>query len=117
MRTPQEAAEWMLSEYKDSSYTPEERAVDHAFACDNATDEGRIYWLAVKKAMGLKRLEKRYAGFDWHYDRSDDHSVWSRGNAQWQAICREERRLMLNEEVTPEEIEEIRSRCGSPAVN
>ena len=106
----------MLSEYKDSSYTPEARAVDHAFACDNATDEGRIYWLAVVKAMGLKRLEKRYAGFDWYYDRSDDHSVWSRGNAQWQAICREEQRL-IREGVTPEEIEEIRSRCGSPAVN
>lgn len=117
MRTAQEAAEWMLSEYKDSSYTPEARAVDHAFAYDNATDEGRIYWLAVKKAMGLKRLEKLYAGFDWHYDRSDDYGVWSRGNAQWQAICREERRLMLNEGVTLEEIEEIRSRCGSPAVN
>ena len=116
MRTPQEAAEWMLSEYKDSSYTPEARAGDHAFACDNATDEGRIYWLAVVKAMGLKRLEKRYAGFDWHYDRSDDHSVWSRGHAQWQAICREEQRL-IGEGVTPEEIEEIRSRCGSPAVN
>ena len=65
----------------------------------------------------MDHLKKLYAGFDWHYDRSDDHSVWSRGHAQWQAICREERRLMLNEEVTPEEIEEIRSRCGSPAVN
>ena len=116
MRTPQEAAEWMLSEYKDSSYTPEARAGDHAFAYANATDEGRIYWLAVVKAMGLKRLKKLYTGFDWHYDKSDDYSVWSRGHAQWQAICREEQRL-IREGVTPEEIEEIRSRCGSPAVN
>jgi len=117
MRTPQEAAEWMLSEYKDSSYTPEARAADHAFAYDNATDEGRIYWLAVVKAMGLKRLEKRYAGFDWHYDKSDDYGVWSRGYAKWKAILHEEQRLMLNEGVTLAEIEEIRSRCGSPAVN
>ena len=61
-------------------------------------------------------LKKLYTGFDWYYDRSDDHSVWSRGHAQWQAICREEQRL-IREGVTPEEIEEIRSRCGSPAVN
>ena len=64
----------------------------------------------------MDHLKKLYAGFDWHYDRSDDHSVWSRGNAQWQAIWREERRL-IGEGVTLAEIEEIRSRCGSPAVN
>ena len=64
----------------------------------------------------MKNLEKLYAGFDWHYDRSDDHSVWSRGNAQWQAICREEQRL-ISEGVTLAEIEELRSRRGSPAVN
>ena len=46
--------------------------------------------------IAMKNLEKLYTGFDWYYDRSDDHSVWSRGNAQWQAICREEQRLMLN---------------------
>ena len=66
--------------------------------------------------MNIKHLEKLYTGFDWYYDRSDDHSVWSRGNAQWQAIWREEQRL-ISEGVTLAEIEEIRSRCGSPAVN
>ncbi len=116
MRTPQETAEWMLSNYKDSNYTPRARAVDHAFAYDNATDEGRVFWLAVVKAVGLKQLKKLYASFDWYYDRSDDHSVWSRGNAQWQTIVREERKL-LSEGVTLAELEEIRSRCGSPAVN
>lgn len=64
----------------------------------------------------MDHLKKLYAGFDWYYDRSDDHGVWSRGNAQWQAICREEQRL-ISKGVTLEEIKEIRSRCGSPVVN
>jgi hypothetical protein len=29
--------------------------------------------------MNTKNLETLYAGFDLHYDKSDDHSVWS----QW----------------------------------
>jgi len=59
MRTPQEAAEWMLSKYKNSSYSPEARAADHAFShglrstpcTSSAADDGRKYWLAVLKAM------------------------------------------------------------------
>lgn len=51
MRTPQEAAEWMFSNYKESSYSPEERATDHAFSYDSAEDAGRKYWLAVLQAM------------------------------------------------------------------
>ena len=62
----------------------------------------------------MKNLEKLYAGFDWYYDRSDDHSVWSRGNAQWQAILHEECKL-LSEGVTLAELEEVRSRYVSPA--
>jgi len=64
----------------------------------------------------MKNLEKLYANFDWHYDRSDDHSVWSRGHAQWQSILHEECKL-LGEGVTLAEIEEARKRYGSPAVN
>jgi len=64
----------------------------------------------------MKNVEKLYANFDWHYDRSDDHSVWSRGHAQWQSILHEECKL-LGEGVTLAEIEEARKRYGSPAVN
>ena len=64
----------------------------------------------------MKNLEKLYASFDWHYNRSDDHGVWSRGHAQWQAILHEECKL-LGEGVTLAEIEEARRRYGSPAVN
>lgn len=39
-------AQRMVSMYKHSKYTPEERATDHAFAYDS-TDEGRKYWIAV----------------------------------------------------------------------
>ena len=53
-------------------------------------------------------LKKLYTGFDWYYDRSDDHSVWSRGHAQWQAICREEQRL-ISEGHTPEEVQALKA--------
>lgn len=36
----------MLTRYGRDKYSPEERATDHAFAYDSATD-GRKYWLAV----------------------------------------------------------------------
>lgn len=39
-------AKRMVSMYKHSQYTPEERATDHAFAYDSK-DEGRKYWIAV----------------------------------------------------------------------
>lgn len=39
-------AERMLSMYKNSQYTPEARATDHAFAYDSK-DEGRKFWIGV----------------------------------------------------------------------
>jgi hypothetical protein len=36
----------MVSMYKHSKYTPEERATDHAFAYDS-TDPKRKFWIAV----------------------------------------------------------------------
>ena len=46
MNNPQATAERMLSMYKHSQYTPEERATDHAFAYDSK-DDGRKFWIAV----------------------------------------------------------------------
>ena len=59
----------------------------------------------------MTTLEKLYANHDWHYDKSDDYSVWTRGNAQWQAICHEESKLM-SEGVTLEEVQALRAAGG-----
>ena len=56
----------------------------------------------------MTTLEKLYANHDWHYDKSDDYSVYARGNAQWQAICHEEQRL-ISEGHTPEEVQALRA--------
>lgn len=53
----------------------------------------------------MTTLERLYANHDWHYDRSDDYTVWARGEAQWQAICHEEQR----EGLTPEEVQALRA--------
>ena len=42
----QRTAQRMLSMYGRSSYTPEERATDHAFAYE-AQDAGRKFWIEV----------------------------------------------------------------------
>lgn len=46
MTDPQATAERMLSMYKTSPYTPEQRVSDHAFAYDSK-DAGRKYWIEV----------------------------------------------------------------------
>ena len=46
MTDPQATAERMLSMYKNSPYTPEQRVSDHAFAYDSK-DAGRKYWIEV----------------------------------------------------------------------
>ena len=46
MNDPKATAERMMSMYKHSQYTPEERASDHAFAYES-TDAGRKFWIAV----------------------------------------------------------------------
>jgi hypothetical protein len=46
MNDPQATAERMLSMYKNSPYTPEERVSDHAFAYDSK-DAGRKFWIEV----------------------------------------------------------------------
>jgi hypothetical protein len=43
---PNDVAERMVSMYGRSSYTPEERATDHAFSYDS-TEPGRKFWIAV----------------------------------------------------------------------
>jgi hypothetical protein len=43
---PKVIAERMVGMYRNSRYTPEERATDHAFAYDSH-EEGRKFWIAV----------------------------------------------------------------------
>ena len=43
---PKAIAERMVSMYKHSKYTPEERASDHAFSYDS-TEPGRKFWIEV----------------------------------------------------------------------
>jgi len=43
---PKETAERMVSLYKHSKYTPEERVTDHAFSYDSH-EAGRKFWIAV----------------------------------------------------------------------
>jgi len=43
---PKDTAERMVSLYKNSKYTPEERATDHAFSYDSH-EAGRKFWIAV----------------------------------------------------------------------
>lgn len=43
---PQRTAERMLSMYKHSKYTPEERVTDHAFAYESHS-AGRKFWIEV----------------------------------------------------------------------
>jgi hypothetical protein len=43
---PRDTAMRMVSMYKHSKYTPEERATDHAFAYES-TDPKRKFWIAV----------------------------------------------------------------------
>ena len=46
----QRTAQRMLSMYGRSSYTPEERATDHAFAYESK-EAGRKYWIGVLQAI------------------------------------------------------------------
>ena len=47
---PTRVAKRLLSMYKNSKYTPEERATDHAFSYDSK-EPGRRYWIAVLQAI------------------------------------------------------------------
>ena len=47
---PVAIARRMLSMYGRSTYTPEQRVTDHAFAYDSQ-DAGRKFWIAVLQAI------------------------------------------------------------------
>jgi hypothetical protein len=57
----QRAAERMISCYRNSKYSPEERAADHAFSYDS-TDPGRKFWLDVHNAIMRSRYWLRKTG-------------------------------------------------------
>ncbi len=52
-------------------------------------------------------LERLLQFHDWHYNYSDDHSVWQRGQREHDAINEEQRRLIHEVKVPVEEILEL----------
>ena len=52
----------------------------------------------------LNTLEEMLARHDWYYDYSDDHSVWSRGQRENDAINAEQYRLIHEVKVPVEEV-------------
>jgi hypothetical protein len=55
----------------------------------------------------LAVLEKLLKFHDWHYEFSDDYSVWKRGSAERSAINQEQKRLINNGLATVEEVQEL----------
>ena len=52
----------------------------------------------------LINLDRLLAHHDWYYDYCDDHSVWTRGVSQRDAINAEQRRLISECLATAEEL-------------
>ena len=63
-------AERMISCYRNSKYSPEERAADHAFSYDS-TDSGRKFWLDVHNVIMATR----------YWLRKDNHGISTKENA------------------------------------
>ena len=55
----------------------------------------------------LVNLERLLQFHDWHYEFSDDHSVWKRGVAERDAINQEQKRLIDSGLATVEEVQEL----------
>ena len=55
----------------------------------------------------LITLERLLQFHDWHYNYSDDYSVWLRGQREHDAIGEEQRRLLTSGLATIEEILEL----------
>jgi hypothetical protein len=51
---PRDTALRMISMYKHSKYTPEERATDHAFSYDSKSSQ-RKFWIAVLNHMNARK--------------------------------------------------------------
>ena len=55
----------------------------------------------------LTKLEALLRSHDWFYDYSDDHSVWSRGQRENDAINAEQHRLIHEVKVPYEEVKAL----------
>lgn len=55
----------------------------------------------------LITLDRLLAFHDWHFDHSDDHSVWQRGMAEHKAIHAKQIRLISEGVATAEELTEL----------
>ena len=52
----------------------------------------------------LINLDRLLASHDWYYDYCDDHSVWTRGTRERDAINAEQRRLIYEGLATADEL-------------
>jgi hypothetical protein len=52
----------------------------------------------------LINLDRLLAHHDWYYNYSDDHSVWTRGTRERDAINAEQRRLISEGLATADEL-------------
>jgi hypothetical protein len=55
----------------------------------------------------LIALVQMLSNHDWHFDHSDDHSVWKRGMAEHKAIHAEQIRLISEGVAAAEELTEL----------
>jgi hypothetical protein len=55
----------------------------------------------------LVTLDRLLAFHDWYYDYSDDHSVWTRGVRERDAINAEQKRLIAQGLATAEEVQAL----------
>jgi len=55
----------------------------------------------------LINLDRLLQFHDWHYEFSDDHSVWKRGVAEQDNINQEQKRLITSGLATVEEVQEL----------
>ena len=52
----------------------------------------------------LKQLELLLSRHDWYFDYSDDHSAWTRGRREREAINAEQKRLLSEGLADPTEV-------------
>jgi hypothetical protein len=64
----------------------------------------------------LAVLEKLLQFHDWYFDYSDDYSAWKKGMAERDAINQEQKRLIINELATTEEIQELTNKYAPKGI-
>ena len=58
----------------------------------------------LSRSVHLNTLDRLLSFHDWHYEYSDDHSAWTRGVRERDAINAEQKRLLALGLATAEEV-------------